>query len=107
MRCFRKRLIWSRPIRSNRGGRAAWHTACPLLPLQDLEKLFRLKALGVLLRKKKIPSELIRMLDSRRLSGFNVFASERIQPREKKSLENLAAYLIRSSFSQRRMEYLP
>ena len=31
----------------------------------------------------------------KRHSGFNVFAGGRIQPREKKSLENLAAYLIR------------
>ena len=30
-----------------------------------------------------------------------------IHPRQKRSLENLAAYLIRSSFSQQRMEYLP
>jgi hypothetical protein len=29
------------------------------------------------------------MLDAWRHSGFNVFAGERIQPREKKSLENL------------------
>jgi len=28
------------------------------------------------------------MLDAWRHSGFNVFAGERIQPREKKSLEN-------------------
>ena len=47
------------------------------------------------------------MLDGWRHSGFNVFAGERIQPREKKSLENLAAYLIRATFSQKRMEYSP
>ena len=47
------------------------------------------------------------MMQGWKHSGFNVFAGERIQPSEKKSLENLAAYLIRSSFSQRRMEYLP
>ncbi len=33
-------------------------------------------------------------MDGWRHSGFNVFAGERIQPREKKSLENLAAYLM-------------
>jgi len=47
------------------------------------------------------------MLDAWRHSGFNVFAGERIQPREKKSLENLAAYLIRATFSQKRMDYSP
>jgi len=31
----------------------------------------------------------------------------RIRPREKKAMENPAAYLIRSSFSQQRMESLP
>jgi len=72
-----------------------------------LEKLFRLKVLTMLLRKKKITRELIRMLDGWRHSGFNVFAGERIQPREKKSLENLAAYLIRATFSQERMDDSP
>ena len=36
-----------------------------------------------------------------------IIAGERIQPREKKSLENLAAYLIRATFSQKRMDYSP
>jgi hypothetical protein len=46
-------------------------------------------------------------LDGWRHSGFSVFASSRIQPREKQSLENLAAYLIRATFSQTRMDYSP
>ncbi len=41
------------------------------------------------------------------ISEINVYAGPRIHPRQKRSLENLAAYLIRSSFSQQRMEYLP
>jgi len=79
----------------------------PQFQLKDLEKLFRFKVLAMLLRKKKITREFIRMLDGWRHSGFNVFAGDRIQPREKKSLENLAAYLIRATFSQKRMEYSP
>ena len=75
--------------------------------LKELEKLFRYRVLKMLLRKGRITEEFVRMMDGWRHSGFNVFAGERIQPREKKSLENLAAYLIRSSFSQRRMEDLP
>ncbi len=51
--------------------------------------------------------ELICVLDGWRHSGFNVFAGERIQPREKKSLETLAAYLIRATFSQKGMGYSP
>jgi hypothetical protein len=42
-----------------------------------------------------------------RHSGFNVFAGPRIHSREKKALERLAANLIRSCFSQQRMESLP
>jgi len=48
--------------------------------------------------------------------GFNVFAGERtclcvarrqVQPRKKKSLENMAAHLTRATFSQKRMDYSP
>jgi hypothetical protein len=42
-----------------------------------------------------------------RLPTLNGSGLERIQPREKKSLENLAAYLIRATFSHKRMEYSP
>ena len=88
----------------------------PPFQLKDLEKLFRHKVLTMLLGKKKITQELIRMLDGWRHSGFNVFAGERtclcvarrqVQPREKRSLENLAAYLIWATFSQKRMDYSP
>jgi len=78
----------------------------PQFQLKDLEKLFRFKVLAMLLRKK-ITRELVRMLDGCRHSGFNVFAGRRIQPRQKKSLENLAAYLIRATFSQKRMNSFP
>jgi hypothetical protein len=47
------------------------------------------------------------MMEGWRHPGFNVFSGERIYPREKRSLENLAAYLIRATFSQERMEYIP
>ena len=79
----------------------------PKFNVKDLEKLFRVKVLAMLLRKKKITREFIRMLDGWRHSGFNIFAGGRIQPREKQSLENLAAYLIRAAFSQKRMHYSP
>jgi len=58
--------------------------------LKDLEKLFRVKVLAMLLRKKRITPALIRMLDGWRPSGFNVFAGRRTQPREKNSLEDPA-----------------
>jgi hypothetical protein len=68
-----------------------------------LESLFRHRVLRMLLARGKINRELIRIMEGWRHSGFNVYAGPRIHPRQKRSLENLAAYLIRSSFSQQRM----
>jgi hypothetical protein len=76
-------------------------------PVKELERLFRHKVLRMLLDKGRMSPEIIRIMDRWRHSGFNVYRGPRILPREKKSLERLAAYLIRSSFSQVRMEYLP
>ena len=47
------------------------------------------------------------MLMSWRHSGFNVFCGPRIQPGEEEAMENLARYIIRASFSQERMTYIP
>jgi len=85
-------------------GRGGFRLA-PKFHLRDLEALFRHKVLRMLLARGKINRELIRMMEGWRHSGFNVYAEPRIHPWEKRSLENLAAYLIRSSFSQQRMEY--
>lgn len=75
--------------------------------MKDLERLFRHKVLRMLLDRGRISRERIRMMGGWRHSGFNVYCGPRILPRRKKSLERLAAYLIRSSFSQQRMEYRP
>jgi hypothetical protein len=40
-------------------------------------------------------------------SGFNVFCGPRIQPGNEDAMENLARYIIRASFSQERMSYVP
>ena len=50
----------------------------------------------MLLDRGKINRELIRMMEGWRHSGFNVYAGPRIHPRQKRSLENLAAYLTRA-----------
>jgi hypothetical protein len=42
-----------------------------------------------------------------RHSGFIVFCGDRIQPGDEKAMENLARYIVRSSFSQERMTYIP
>jgi hypothetical protein len=64
---------------------------------QDLEALFRHKGLRMLLARGRINRELIRMMESWRHSGFNVYAGPRIHPRQKRSLERLAAYLTRGA----------
>lgn len=40
-------------------------------------------------------------------SGFNVYCGEAIWPHNEEGLENLARYVIRASFSQERMIYIP
>jgi hypothetical protein len=42
-----------------------------------------------------------------RHSGFNVFCGPRIRPNEEKAMESLARYIVRASFSQERMTYIP
>ena len=59
------------------------------------------------MRKPLITQELVNMLLSWRHSGFNVFCGPRIHPREEEAMENLARYIIRASFSQERMSYVP
>jgi hypothetical protein len=76
-------------------------------PMKALERIFRHRLLRILLDKGRISPETIRIMDRWRHSGFNVYCGPRILPWEKRSLERLSAYLIRSSFSQERMEYLP
>jgi len=61
--------------------------------------------LKMLLAKGKITQDMIKLLDKWRHTGFNVFAGPRILPRNETSMENLARYIIRASFSQKRMTY--
>jgi len=42
-----------------------------------------------------------------RHSGFNVYCGKAILPYNEEVLENLARYIIRASFSQERMFYIP
>ncbi len=47
------------------------------------------------------------MVSGWRHSGFSVFCGPRIQPGNEDAIENLARYIIRASFSQERMTYIP
>ena len=47
------------------------------------------------------------MLMKWRHSGFNVFCGPKIQPGDENAMENLARYIVRASFSQESMTYVP
>jgi Putative transposase. len=50
---------------------------------------------------------MIQMLSAWKHSGFHVFCCNRFSPNDDTAMENLARYIIRTSFSQERMTYLP
>jgi len=54
-----------------------------------------------------ITEDLVNMLLSWRHSGFNVYCGPRIQPGDEQAMKNIARYIIRASFSQERMTYIP
>jgi len=78
---------------------------CAVSDTKAFEKIFRHNVLKMLLAKGKITQDMIALLDKWRHTGFNVFAGSRILPRQENSMENLARYIIRASFSQDRMTY--
>ncbi len=70
---------------------------------RDLEDLFRYE---VLKTEGKITDAVIENMVSWRHSGFNVYCGLAIWPHDENSLENLAHYIIRATFSQERMTYV-
>ena len=79
----------------------------PRFTTKTLDEIFRHKVFKMLLSKGKIAEDLVDMLMKWRHSGFNVFCGPRILPGEEKAMENLARYIVRASFSQERMTYVP
>ncbi len=90
----------------------------PLFELKHLEEVFPAKTGSTtgtrsfprcagLLSKSKITEDLVDMMLKWRHSGFNVFCGPKIQPGDEQAMENLARYIIRASFSQERMTYIP
>jgi len=73
----------------------------------SLEKLFVHKIFKMLLSKGLITEKIIDLVLSWRHTGFSVYSGKRINPKDKRSTENLARYIIRASFSQERMKYFP
>ena len=74
--------------------------------VDSLEPLFRHNILSMLKKKGLITEQTIKLILSWHHSGFNVFCTDRIYPRSASSMENLARYIIRASFSQERMNYI-
>ena len=74
---------------------------------KNLRAIFEHRVLRILLSKGKITQDLIALIRSWRHSGFHVFVGPKILPREEDAMEKLARYIIRASFSQERMTYLP
>ena len=93
-------LLMPRIIRSGPG-------VAPRLDTKPLGEIFRYKVFKMLLSRGKATEDLVGMLMSWRHSGFNVFCGPRIQPGDEEAMENLARYIIRASFSQERMAYVP
>lgn len=55
----------------------------------------------------KINEAIIENMLNWRHSGFNVYCGKAIWSHNEEGLENLARYIIRASFSQERMTYIP
>jgi hypothetical protein len=73
----------------------------------SIEKLFIHKIFRMLLARGLITQRTIDLIMSWRHTGFSVYCGKRIYPKDKRSTENLARYIIRASFSQERMRYFP
>ena len=72
----------------------------------ELEKLFRYEVFKMLKAEGKINEFIIENMMNWRHSGFNVYGTKAIWPRNQEGLENLSRYIIRASFSQERMMYV-
>jgi len=73
----------------------------------DLHDLFRYEVFKLLKSEGKITDGVIDNMMNWRHSGFSVYYGKPIWPHNEQGLENLARYIIRASFSQERMIYLP
>lgn len=95
---FRRLFLWRRHVQFR---------VSPRFETKDLQEIFRHKVFKMLLSKGKITEDLVNMLMSWRHSGFIVFCGPRFYPCDEEAMENLARHIIRASFSQERMTYIP
>ncbi len=74
---------------------------------EDLEEAFQYEVLKMLKKEGKINDAIIENMLSWRHTGFSVHIGPRIWPEDETALGNLAKYIVRASFSQERMRYIP
>jgi hypothetical protein len=71
----------------------------PEAPLKPLEDLLRAKVIHLLVEEKLLPLQHVQVLHSWKHSGFNLHAGEKVPPKAKADLEDLAQYTLRNPFS--------
>jgi hypothetical protein len=69
-------------------------TVAPRIDTHALEQLFRHKILKLLLSEGRITEAAVALMAKWRHSGFSVYCSPRILPRQTTAMENLARYII-------------
>jgi hypothetical protein len=88
-------------------GEDGFFYASPIrIDTSSLEELFIYRIFKMLLSKDLITERVIELILSWRYSGFGLYCGNRIYPKDSRSMENLARYIIRASFSQKRMKYI-
>jgi len=81
-------------------GKDGFFYASPIrIDTSSLEELFIYRVYKMLLSKGLITERVIELILSWRHSGFGLYCGNRISPSEARSIENLARYIIRASFS--------
>lgn len=78
----------------------------PKTDLAPLEEIFRAKVLKMLKAEGKIGDELINNLMNWKHSGFSVHNGVRIAKDDEEGKENLAQYIIRNTFSLKKLNYV-
>jgi len=89
------------------GGDGFFYAPSINIDTASLEKLFIHKIFKMLLAKGLVTERVVELISSWRHTGFGAYCGKKINPKEARSTENLARYIIRASFSQERMKYYP
>lgn len=84
---------------------AGWFFAFPRIDLDALERLFRHRVLEMLLRERRIDDTVIRKLLGWRHSGFSLHNDVRIGVHDADGRRAVSEYVLRSPFSQEKLQY--